>query len=98
MLSAVTRGSFFVYRVNNMWYVYILECKNRSLYTGITNNLERRLEEHKNGKGGKFTHAFKANKLMYSEPLNSKNEALKREALIKSWTRKKKQELIAENK
>ncbi len=81
-----------------MWYVYILECKNRSFYTGITNNLERRLEEHKDGKGSKFTRAFKANKLMYSEALNSKNEALKREALIKGWTRKKKQILIAANK
>ncbi len=81
-----------------MWYVYILECKNRSFYTGITNNLERRLEEHKNGKGGKFTRAFKANKLIYSEPYDTKNEALKREALIKSLTRKKKQGLISGNK
>lgn len=79
-----------------MWYVYILECKNQSLYTGITNDLERRLEEHKSGKGGKFTRAFKASKLLYSKVYASKNKALKREAQIKSWPRKKKQMLIAE--
>ena len=77
-----------------MWYVYILECRNRSLYTGITDNLERRFQEHKTGKGGKFTHTFKVNKLLYSEPCGSKNIALKREAQIKSWTRKKKLALI----
>lgn len=81
-----------------MWCVYILQCKNRSLYTGITNNLERRFKEHKSGKGGKFTHAFKVSKLLHSEPCNSKNEALKREAQIKSWTRKEKLTLIAEKK
>lgn len=81
-----------------MWHVYILECKNRALYTGITNNLGRRFQEHKSGKGGKFTRAFKANKLLYSQPCRSKNEALKREAEIKSWTRKAKQMLIAANK
>lgn len=77
-----------------MWYVYILECQNRDLYTGITDNLERRFKEHKSGKGGKFTYAFKVSKLLYSEPYGSKNEALKREAQIKGWTRKKKLALI----
>jgi hypothetical protein len=38
-----------------MWYVYILECQNKVLYTGVTNNLDRRTEDHKQGKGGKFT-------------------------------------------
>ncbi|MBI4981634.1 MAG: GIY-YIG nuclease family protein [Candidatus Omnitrophica bacterium] len=77
-----------------MWYVYILECKDNSLYTGISDNLERRFQEHKSGKGGKFTHAFKVNKLLYSELCSSKNEAMKREAQIKGWTRKKKLALI----
>ncbi len=77
-----------------MWHIYILECQDGSLYTGITDNLERRFEEHKSGKGGKFTHAFKVNKLLYSEPCGSKNEALKREAQIKGCTRKKKLALI----
>ena len=77
-----------------MWYVYILECQNHDLYTGITDNLERRLQEHKSGKGGKFTRAFRVNQLIYSEPCGSKNEALKREAQIKNWTRKKKLALV----
>ncbi|MFH0854923.1 MAG: GIY-YIG nuclease family protein [Candidatus Omnitrophota bacterium] len=77
-----------------MWYVYILECRNESLYTGITDNLRRRFQEHKSGKGGKFTRAFKARKLLYSEPSGSRNEALKRESLIKGWARKKKLALI----
>lgn len=81
-----------------MWYVYILECGDGSLYTGITDNLERRFEEHKSGKGGKFTHAFKVNKLLYSGPCGSKNDALKREAQIKGWTKKKKLALIAGDK
>jgi len=77
-----------------MWYVYILECKDKSLYTGITDNIERRFEEHNTGKGGKYTHAFKVNKLLYFEPCSTKNLALKREAQIKGWTRRKKLALI----
>lgn len=77
-----------------MWFVYILKCKNGDLYTGITNNLERRFEEHKSGKGGKFTHVFKVDKMLYSEPCGSKSEALRREAQIKGWRRKKKLSLI----
>ena len=79
---------------SRMWYVYILECKNKSLYTGITNNLQRRLKKHKAGKGGKFTRAFIANNFLYSEPQATKSGALKREAQIKKWTRKEKLALI----
>ena len=77
-----------------MWYVYIIECKDGSLYTGITGNLKRRFEEHKSGKGGKFTRAFKFRKLLFSELCGNKNDALKREVQIKGWTRKKKLALI----
>ena len=77
-----------------MWYVYILECKDGILYTGITYDLQRRFEEHLAGKGGKFTHAFKVNQFLYSEPCGSKNKALKRESQIKGWTRRKKLALI----
>jgi putative endonuclease len=79
---------------NHNWYVYILECKNNDLYTGITNNLERRIKEHKRGKGGKFTKSFKVKKLLYSELFSTKSQALRREAQIKGWTRKKKLALI----
>lgn len=77
-----------------MWYVYILECQNRDLYTGITDNLERRFEEHRSGKGGHFTKSFGAKEILFSEEHLDKPSALKREAQIKCWTRKKKLALI----
>ncbi len=77
-----------------MWYVYILECRNRDLYTGITDNLQRRFEEHVSGKGGHFTKSFVAEEILFSEKYPDKSPALKREAQIKGWTRKKKLALI----
>lgn len=73
-----------------MWFVYILLCENNSLYTGSTNSLEKRFQDHKNGKGGKYTRSHKPVQLIYSEELSNKSEALKREIEIKSWRRSKK--------
>lgn len=81
-----------------MWHVYILKCKNNDLYTGITNNLQRRLEEHLSGKGGRFTKSFGAREILFSEEHPDKSPALKREAQIKSWTRRKKFALICGDK
>ncbi len=77
-----------------MWYVYILKCKNHDLYTGITDNIQRRFEEHVSGKGGHFTRSFVAEEVLFSEQQPDKSSALKREAQIKGWTRKKKLALI----
>ena len=77
-----------------MYFVYILECRDTSLYTGITNDLERRLKEHKNKKGGHYTSAKKAVKMVYTEEHPDRSSALKREAEIKSWPRVKKLDLI----
>lgn len=77
-----------------MWHVYILKCKNGDLYTGITDNLQRRFEEHVSGKGGRFTKSFVAEEVLFSEKQPDKPSALKREAQIKGWTRKKKLALI----
>lgn len=77
-----------------MWYVYILKCGNGNLYTGITDNLDRRFREHARGKGGHFTRAFGARKMLYSEPCADRSAALKREARIKSWKRREKLALI----
>lgn len=79
-----------------MWTVYILESKHNTLYTGITNNIDRRVQEHKQGKGAAFTRAFGAKTLVYQEKLNSRSEALCREAQIKKLTRDKKLVLIKE--
>jgi putative endonuclease len=77
-----------------MYFVYLIECKDKSIYTGITTNLKRRLEEHKKGVGARYTRARKAVELLYSEKAKNRSAAQKREALIKSWPRKKKLELI----
>jgi len=77
-----------------MYSLYILQCADKSLYTGITNDLKRRLEQHKNGKGGHYTRAKGAIKIVYTEKLSSRSAALKREAEIKRWTREKKLELV----
>ena len=70
-----------------MYFVYILECRDKSLYTGITTNVERRLAEHKKGAGGHYTSAKEAVKVVYTEKHSDRSSALKREAEIKSWRR-----------
>lgn len=84
-------------RKSNQWCVYVLKCKNGDLYTGITNNLHRRFKEHVSGKGGHFTKSFTAEEILFSEDHTDKSSALKREAQIKGWTRKKKVALIEGN-
>lgn len=73
-----------------MWSVYILLCKDNSLYTGSTNDLKKRFLEHKSGKGGRYTRSHLPTKIIYYEEFSTKSEALKREAEIKSWEREKK--------
>jgi len=78
------------------WHVYIIQCKDSKLYTGITNNLQRRIKAHNSGNGGKFTSVRTPVELLYSEEVLSRPEALKREAQIKTFPRIKKLELIKE--
>ena len=79
-------------------YVYILECSDHSYYTGYTNNLQKRIDTHNNGKGAKYTKARRPVKLIYFEHFNDKSSALKREYAIKGLTRKRKEELIMKGK
>lgn len=74
--------------VNN--YVYILECKDGSLYTGWTNDLKKRVEDHNSGKGAKYTRGKRPVTLVYYEIFETKEEAMKREYAIKHMTRAKK--------
>ena len=83
-----------IFTIITMWYVYILKCRNNYLYTGITNDLKRRLDEHRQGKGGRFTRSFGARKLVYHEGCATRSDALTREAQIKSLTRQKKLALV----
>ena len=77
------------------WIVYILECSDKSLYTGITNDLDRRLEEHRTGRGAKYTKYRNPLKVRYTESRRTKGAALTREATIKSLARAQKLALIA---
>jgi putative endonuclease len=77
-----------------MYFVYLIECADKSIYAGITTDISRRFKEHKAGKGGNYTRAKKAIKVLYTEKLPTRSKALKREAEIKSWPRKKKLALI----
>ena len=65
------------------WTVYILECKDKTLYTGITNNLERRIAQHENGTGAKYTKGRGPFKLIYQETCKNRALASKREYEIK---------------
>lgn len=78
--------------------VYILLCSDNTLYTGWTNDLENRISAHNAGAGAKYTKARLPVKLVYSEVLGSKSQALKREIEIKRLSRKKKIELFYKEK
>jgi putative endonuclease len=76
------------------WFVYIIECEDKSLYTGITNDLNRRFKEHSKGIGSKYTHSHKPVEILFSEKHGTRSEALKREWQIKGWSRIKKIKFI----
>ncbi len=76
-----------------MWTVYILECADGSFYTGVTNDLNRRLREHREGTSH-YTGYNPPARLVYQEEHRSKVDAKKREAQIKCWSRAKKLALI----
>jgi putative endonuclease len=76
------------------YFVYIMTNKSKTLYTGVTDNLIRRVAEHKQGTIKGFTSKYQINKLVYFESGNNINEALYREKQIKGWLRKKKVALI----
>ena len=76
------------------WFVYVIECDNGSFYVGVSSNIERRFQEHKEGRGGRYTLLHKPVKIIYSESFDSKKEALKRERQLKGWSHKKKEDLV----
>lgn len=79
----------------NHYCVYILECSDKSLYTGWTNDIEKRIQEHNNGKdGAKYTRSRRPVRLVYAETCSDLSQALQREARIKRLSRGKKVELI----
>ncbi|MBA4391686.1 MAG: hypothetical protein C0399_12235 [Syntrophus sp. (in: bacteria)] len=85
----------------NNWLVYILRCSNSAMYCGVTNNLEKRLEAHKSGKGSRYVRAHLPFRLVAKSPMMSKSEAMRLEYLVKQAPKKDKIEmvgLVADNK
>lgn len=80
--------------MENAWYLYILRCKDDTLYTGITTDVEKRLEAHRSGKGAKYTRGRSPLTLVYRETCGTHSEALKRELAVKAMSREEKQKLI----
>lgn len=82
-----------------MFFTYILECADQTLYVGYTTDLERRVEEHNSAKqGARYTKTRRPVSLVYSETFDTKSEALKREYEIKTWPRQKKLELVSDTR
>lgn len=82
--------------MESTWHLYILRCKDGSLYTGITTDVEKRLEVHRSGKGAKYTRGRAPLELVYREECGTHSNALKRELEIKALPREKKLALLEE--
>ena len=80
-----------------MNYTYIIKCADSTLYTGWTNDLDKRIKAHNSGKGAKYTKTRRPVKLVYYEEHETKNEAMSREYAIKQLTRREKELLIQGN-
>ena len=80
--------------MDKIWKLYILRCGDGSLYTGITTDVEKRLEAHRSGKGAKYTRGRAPLELVYRETCGSHSDALKREAEIKKLSRQAKELLV----
>ncbi|WP_259067971.1 GIY-YIG nuclease family protein [Mucilaginibacter sp. X4EP1] len=80
------------------YFVYILYCKDNSYYTGVTNDIDRRMYEHENGLDPKsYTFTRRPLKLTFCEPFNDVNQAIAFEKQVKGWSRKKKEAIINNN-
>ena len=78
-----------------IWYLYLLRCGDGTLYTGITTDVEKRLEAHRAGKGAKYTRGRLPLELVYREICEDHSHALKRELAVKKLSRQEKEKLIA---
>ena len=83
-------------RPQEMWFLYLLECSDGSLYTGITKDLEKRLAKHNDGSASRFTRTRRPVHMVYRETCGSRAEALVRECAVKGLSRAKKEALIVE--
>lgn len=82
--------------MESIWYLYILRCGDGTLYTGITNDVEKRLKAHRAGKGAKYTRSRGPLELVYREECGTHSDALRREWAVKQLTREQKEKLIGD--
>jgi putative endonuclease len=80
--------------MTSLWFLYILECRDGSYYTGVTQNVPERIKRHNAGKGAKYTRSKRPCELAYFEEHETESRARRRESEIKGWRRAKKQQLI----
>ena len=76
------------------YFIYLVECSDRSYYCGYTNDLNKRIETHNKGNGGKYTKRRLPVELIYSEEFETRSEAMKRECAIKKFSRRQKEALV----
>ena len=76
------------------WFLYLVRCKNGSLYTGITTDVNARVDAHNAGKGAKYTRAFGPVTLVYAKKMKSSMEARKKEAAIKKMSKSEKERVV----
>jgi putative endonuclease len=78
----------------NNWFVYIVRCSNDSLYTGITTDIDRRIEQHNSGKGAAYTRSHRPVRLTYSETVENRSSAAKRESELKKLSKQDKELIV----
>lgn len=78
----------------NKFFVYIIRYADKSFYVGVTDNIERRFQEHSEGRGGRHTRLHKPEKIVFTENFDNKKDALKRERQLKGWSHIKKEKFI----
>lgn len=91
--NSAKRCFCFCAKIRLMWHVYLLLCKDKSIYTGITKDLRKRFAAHRAGTGAKYTRAKGVRRILYSERFRTMSAAMKREAAIKKLSRPEKQKL-----
>ena len=82
-------------RAKREWWVYVLRCRDGTLYTGVTTDLARRLAQHNAGTASKYTRSRRPVEMVYREPAKSHGDALRRELAIKALSRTAKDALVA---
>jgi len=81
-------------KIKEKWFLYILRCQDGSFYTGVTNDIERRVTMHNSGRASRYTRSRRPVELLYQETCGSRTQALVRECFVKTYSRPEKEKLI----